>query len=58
MNLASRGLRDLDTGAERITDDLERRALAQQGRRVMIESLVWAVALTFATFAIPALPSS
>lgn len=53
MNLASRGLRDLDGGAEQITDDLERRALAQQGRRVLIESLVWAVVLTGASLAVP-----
>lgn len=55
MNLASRGLRDLDTGAEKITDEVERRALQVQGRRVLREAIVWAIVLTGVVTAIPSL---
>jgi hypothetical protein len=54
VNLASRGLRNMDTGKEKITDSLEVRALRQQARKVYLESLVAAVILTAASLAVPA----
>lgn len=53
MRLASRGLRDLDGGEEAVGDELERRALAQQGQQVLRESLLWAVALTAVVTLLP-----
>ncbi|HEY8211089.1 MAG TPA: hypothetical protein VIG99_26580 [Myxococcaceae bacterium] len=53
MNLASRGLRNMDTGMEKVTDSLEVRALRQQARKVYLESLVAAVVLTAASLAVP-----
>ena len=53
MRLASRGLRDLDGGPERIDDGAELAAVRAQARRVFLQSalatavttaLVWAVA--------------
>ena len=53
MRLASRGLRNMDTGNEKVTDSLEVRALRQQARKVYLESLVAAVVLTAASLAVP-----
>ena len=47
MQLASRGLRDLDGGAEQVTDALERAAFKRQARKVTIESIQKAVAEQF-----------
>jgi len=38
-----------------VTDELEKRALALQGRRVLVESVAWAVALTVVATALPLL---
>lgn len=53
MSLASRGLRDLDSGAAPIADELERRALEVQARKVLTESGLWAAALTALSTALP-----
>jgi hypothetical protein len=50
VNLASRGLRDLDTGAENVTDAVERAALKQQASRVLLKSVAAGLALTALTF--------
>jgi hypothetical protein len=36
-----------------VTDELEKRALAAQGRRVLLESLGWALGLTALVTALP-----
>jgi hypothetical protein len=46
VRLAARGLRDLDTGPERITDDAERAQVRRQARVVHAQSLATAVLLT------------
>gem|GEM_PF-1090957 len=53
MGLASRGLRDLDTGVEKVTDEAERAALMAQGRTVNLQSLAIAAVLTAIALAIP-----
>jgi hypothetical protein len=40
MGLASRGLRDLDNGPERIDDGAELAAVRTQARRVLVQSLL------------------
>ncbi|HEV8323907.1 MAG TPA: hypothetical protein VG389_19980 [Myxococcota bacterium] len=46
MQLASRGLRDMDGGAEAITDGAELAALRRQARTVHLQSFALAAALT------------
>ena len=46
MRLAARGLRDLDSGPERITDDAERAQVRRQARAVHAKSLATAVLLS------------
>lgn len=53
MRLALRGLRNLDNGNEQIRDEAERAALRRQATKVYIQSVVAAVVLTLAAFAIP-----
>lgn len=55
MNLASRGLRDLDGGPEAVNDALEREALKVQARLVYRDALVSAAALTGLALALPLL---
>ena len=55
MNLASRGLRDLDDGPQGLTDDVEKAALRVQARKVYLESAAWAAVLTLVTMALPRL---
>jgi hypothetical protein len=50
VNLASRGLRDLDTGSQNVTDELERLALKRQANRVLLKSLAVGVAFTALSF--------
>jgi len=53
VNLASRGLRDLDRGPQQIDDVTERSVLRQQGQKVLVESVAWAAVLTAAAVAAP-----
>ena len=46
MRLASRGLRDLDTGAEAIAHPVELAQLRRQARRVSIKAVLTGVVLT------------
>jgi len=46
VRLAARGLRDLDTGPQRITDDAERAQVWRQARVVHVKALTTAVVLT------------
>ena len=46
MRLAARGLRDMDSGSERITDDVERAQVRRQARLVHTKTLTTAVLLT------------
>ena len=46
MKLAARGLRDMDKGAERITDPAERSQIRRQARIVHMKSLITAAILT------------
>lgn len=46
MALASRGQRDMDTGAETIRDAAELAEVRRQARKVQVESTVVAAALT------------
>jgi len=51
--LASRGVRDMDEGPERIDDAGELAALRAQSRRVLVQSLVATVLLMAAVIALP-----
>jgi hypothetical protein len=51
--LASRGLRNLDQGDERITDAIELQHVRAQSRRVHVESALFAVALTLIVLVLP-----
>ena len=53
MRLASRGLRNMDSGNEKVEDSMEARALRQQARKVYLESVAAAVLLTAAALALP-----
>ena len=53
MALAARAQRDLDTGAEAITNSEERAQVRRQARKVHIESLVAAALLTALSLIIP-----
>jgi hypothetical protein len=52
--LASRGQRDMDDGAQSITDSVELAAVRRQARRVHLYALVAGLLLTLVAFAIPA----
>jgi hypothetical protein len=51
--LASRGVKNLDTAEERITDSEELRQVKRQARRVRLEGLAVAALLTVVVLAIP-----
>lgn len=53
MRLASRGLRNMDTGKEKVQDSLEQRALRQQARKISLQSVATAVIFTAGALAIP-----
>lgn len=53
MALASRGLRNLDTRAERIADADELAQVRRQARRVTLKSVVTAVVMTALSLAVP-----
>ena len=53
MGLASRGLRDLDNGEQKIGDSKELAQVRAQARRVNLKSLITAAALTALSFVIP-----
>jgi hypothetical protein len=53
VRLAAQGLRNMDGGDEAVADEAGRGALRQQARKVYIESLLTAAALTAAALAIP-----
>ena len=55
MNLASRGLRDLDAGAQPIADAAELARVRAQARKVLIESVVLGVVLTALGLLLPRL---
>ncbi len=46
MKLASRGLRDLDTGPQEISDAVELQQLQRQARAVYVKSVITASILT------------
>jgi ABC-type uncharacterized transport system involved in gliding motility auxiliary subunit len=52
VSLASRGQRDMDTGAETIADEAQRARIQQQARHVKLQSLTTAVVLTVLTLLI------
>lgn len=53
MRLASRGLRDLDEGVERIEDAEERRVLRRQALRVLAKSLAATVVAMLVVLLLP-----
>jgi len=53
VGLASRGLRDMGGGLERIRDDAELAAVRTQARRVLRDSLIATILLTGATLLLP-----
>ena len=53
MSLASRGLRDMDDGTQRIEDEAELRAVRAQARRVKLQSVVLALVGTALAFLLP-----
>ncbi len=54
MGLASRGLRDMDTGEEQITDAMVLQAVRKQARGVHLRSIALSIALTALALALPA----
>jgi hypothetical protein len=52
VSLASRGQRDMDTGAEPILDEAERARIQRQARHIQLQSLSLAVMLTALTLLI------
>ena len=54
MSLASRGLRDMDTGPEPITDATELAQVRRQARKVNVLSFVLAAGLVALALLIPA----
>ena len=52
MNLAARGLRDLDSGSQNITDTAELAQVRLQARKVMLKALVFAVVVTAVAVAV------
>ncbi len=57
MGLASRGLRDMDGGPERIEDATELAKVRRQARLVYLKGGLAALALTGLALLAPALPS-
>jgi hypothetical protein len=55
VNLASRGLRDMDSGSESISDANELAQVRRQARKVYIEAIVTALVLGAVALAIPAM---
>jgi hypothetical protein len=53
VNLASRGLRDMDGGVERIEDAAVRAQVQRQARRVYVRGVLWATALTALALLVP-----
>ncbi len=53
MGLASRGLRDMGGGPERIQDEAELAAVRARARRVLRDSLIATILLTGATLLVP-----
>ncbi|HEU5318841.1 MAG TPA: hypothetical protein VFX49_22190 [Chloroflexota bacterium] len=53
MRLASRGLRDMDAGAERIPQADERRRAARQARLVSLKGTLVGLALTVPVVLLP-----
>jgi len=53
VGLASRGLRDMDAGIERISDEVELLSVRAQARRVLLESLVATVVTTALALLLP-----
>lgn len=51
--MASRGLRDMDGGVERITDAAVIEAVRRQARGVHLRSILTAVVVTAAALAVP-----
>jgi hypothetical protein len=54
VGLASRGQRDMDSGAQAIADSAELTQVRRQARKVHVEALLVAVVLTVGVLAIPA----
>ncbi|HET7615206.1 MAG TPA: hypothetical protein VFK26_14905 [Gemmatimonadaceae bacterium] len=52
MRLASRGQRDMDGGAEQISDAEELRIVQRQARAVYVKSIITAAILTAAALAL------
>jgi hypothetical protein len=53
VSLASRGLRDMDTGPETIEDNAELAQVRRQARKVRIEATILAAVLTAIALIIP-----
>ncbi len=53
MRLAALGQREMDSGAERISDASELAQVRRQARKVHLQTLVTALALTALTVALP-----
>jgi hypothetical protein len=53
VRLASRGLRDLDGGAEPIEDLEELRVVRAQARRVLWESIAWTALVVVVVLLLP-----
>jgi hypothetical protein len=53
VHLASRGLRDLDTGEQKIGDSKELAQVRAQARKVNLKSLIAAFVLTALSFVVP-----
>jgi hypothetical protein len=53
VSLASRGLRDMDGGTEKIEDADELRRVRAQARKVIVQSVAVAAVLTAAILAVP-----
>lgn len=53
MSLASRGLRDLDSGSETIGDAAELAAVRAQARRVNIKSVITGLVFTALSLLLP-----
>jgi len=51
--LASRGLRDLDGGIERIDDQEQLRVVRAQARRIRLQGLAWTAAVMAVVLLLP-----
>ncbi len=56
MNLAARGARNMDSGEDEFVDEVIKRQLQKQARRVYFESILVAIFLTILFLIVP-LPS-